>query len=297
MEDQDYSTGFGTLTLPLSLLLIVRHTERIPSCFEDFNIFRTAAQMQLKFFIKNFDQYDFLLPPTNRVLSGLRSKPRLSITFLGNSLRISSPSFNTSKMMKYHSNLHNNTVSKLKTTRNSGERWLFPPHVCWNSQLLGFSWWLIQRKTWCTIYPGHLVRLRDVNQHEVWTCTSLHLNHTLNPGVPVFTEGMQSVRTTTNVRGCNHRNNSSVTTVTVNNSDWQHRESDNTQHSSASEWERVGLISQHCNHVTVLPSQKQWVCLTSQWLQDHNQYPDNLRPIVLIDPNTNNQFTPINISL
>lgn len=121
--------------------------------------------MQLKFFIKNFDQYDFLLPPTNRVLSGLRSKPRLSITFLGNSLRISSPSFNTSKMMKYHSNLHNNTVSKLKTTRNSDERWLFPPHVCWNSQLLGFSWWLIQRKTWCTIYPGHLVRLRDVNQH------------------------------------------------------------------------------------------------------------------------------------
>lgn len=121
--------------------------------------------MQLKFFIKNFDQYDFLLPPTNRVLSGLRSKPRLSITFLGNSLRISSPSFNTSKMMKYHSNLHNNTVSKLKTTRNSDERWLSPPHVCWNSQLLGFSWWLIQRKTWCTIYPGHLVRLRDVNQH------------------------------------------------------------------------------------------------------------------------------------
>lgn len=89
-EDQDYSTGFGTLTLPLSLPLIVRHTEKIPSCFEDFNIFRTAAQMQLKFFIKNFDQYDFLLPPTNRVLSGLRSKPRLSITFLGNSLRISS---------------------------------------------------------------------------------------------------------------------------------------------------------------------------------------------------------------
>lgn len=122
MEDQDYSTGFGTLTLPLSLPLIVRHTERIPSCFEDFNIFRTAAQMQLKFFIKNFDRYDFLLPPTNRVLSGLRSKPRLSITFLGNSLRISSPSFNTSKMMKYHSNLHNNTVSKLKTTRNSDER-------------------------------------------------------------------------------------------------------------------------------------------------------------------------------
>lgn len=164
-EDQDYSTGFGTLTLPLSLPLIVRHTEKIPSCFEDFNIFRTAAQMQLKFFIKNFDQYDFLLPPTNRVLSGLRSKPRLSITFLGNSLRISSPSFNTSKMMKYYSNLHNNTVSKLKTTRNSDERWLFPPHLCWNSQLLGFSWWLIQRKTWCTIYPGHLVRLRDVNQH------------------------------------------------------------------------------------------------------------------------------------
>lgn len=98
MEDQDYSTGFGTLTLPLSLPLIVRHTEKIPSCFEDFNIFRTAAQMQLKFFIKNFDQYDFLLPPTNRVLSGLRSKPRLSITFLGNSLRISSPSFNTSKI-------------------------------------------------------------------------------------------------------------------------------------------------------------------------------------------------------
>lgn len=63
MEDQDYSTGFGTLTLPLSLPLIVRHTEKIPSCFEDFNIFRTAAQMQLKFFIKNFDQYDFLLPP------------------------------------------------------------------------------------------------------------------------------------------------------------------------------------------------------------------------------------------
>lgn len=121
--------------------------------------------MQLKFFIKNFDQYDFLLPPTNRVLSGLCSKPRLSITFLGNSLRISSPSFNTSKMMKYHSNLHNNTVSKLKTTRNSDERWLFPPHVCWNSQLLGFSWWLIQRKTWCTIYPGHLVRLRDESGH------------------------------------------------------------------------------------------------------------------------------------
>lgn len=267
--------------------------------------------MQLKFFIKNFDQYDFLLPPTNRVLSGLRSKPRLSITFLGNSLRISSPSFNTSKMMKYHSNLHNNTVSKLKTTRNSDERWLFPPHVCWNSQLLGFSWWLIQRKTWCTIYPGHLVRLRDVNQHEVWTCTSLHLNHTLNPRVPVFTEGRQLVRTTTNVRGCYHRNNSSVTTVTVNvnNSDWQQEESDNMETLTTQRiWqyttlfslrvkERVGLISQYCNHVTVLPSQKQWVCLTSQWLQDHNQYPDNLRPIVLIDPNTNNQFTPINISL
>lgn len=60
--------------------------------------------MQLKFFIKNFDQYDFLLPPTNRVLSGLRSKLRLSITFLRNSLRTSSPSFNTSKMMKYYSN-------------------------------------------------------------------------------------------------------------------------------------------------------------------------------------------------
>lgn len=81
MEDQDYSTGFGTLTLPLSLPLIVRHTEKIPSCFEDFNIFRTAAQMQLKFFIKNFDQYDFLLPPTNRVLSGLRSKPQLENFF------------------------------------------------------------------------------------------------------------------------------------------------------------------------------------------------------------------------
>lgn len=249
--------------------------------------------MQLKFFIKNFDQYDFLLPPTNRVLSGLRSKPRLSITFLGNSLRISSPSFNTSKMMKYHSNLHNNTVSKLKTTRNSDERWLFPPHVCWNSQLLGFSWWLIQRKTWCTIYPGHLVRLRDVNQHEVWTCTSLHLNHTLNPGVPVFTEGRQSVRTTTNVRGCNHRNNSSVTTVTVNNSDWQHRESDNTQHSSASEWERVGLISQHWNHVTALPSQKQWVCLTSQWLQDHT-----INTQTIYGPlYSSTQTLPINISL
>lgn len=95
--------------------------------------------------------------------------------------------------------------------------------------LLGFSWWLIQRKTWCTIYPGHLVRLRDVNQHEVWTCTSLHLNHTLNPGVPVFTEGRQLVRTTTNVRGCNHRNNSSVTTVTVHNSDWQQEVSDNME--------------------------------------------------------------------
>lgn len=57
MEDQDYSTGFGTLTLPLSLPLIVRHTKKIPSCFEDFNIFRTAAQMQLKFFIKNFDHF------------------------------------------------------------------------------------------------------------------------------------------------------------------------------------------------------------------------------------------------
>lgn len=122
MEDQDYRTTALAHSLYPSLSLKVRHTERIPSCFEDFNIFRTAAQMQLKFFIKNFDQYDFLLPLTNRVLSGLRSKPRLSITFLGNSLRISSPSFNTSKMMKYYSNLHNNTVSKLKTTRNSDER-------------------------------------------------------------------------------------------------------------------------------------------------------------------------------
>lgn len=121
MEDQDYSTGFGTLTLPLSLPESQTHREN-SRLIGDFNIFRTASQMQLKFFIKNFDQYDFLLPPTNRVLSGLRSKPTLSITFLGNSLRISSPSFNTSKMMKYHSNLHNNTVSKLKTSRNSDER-------------------------------------------------------------------------------------------------------------------------------------------------------------------------------
>lgn len=66
---------------------------------------------------------------------------------------------------------------------------------------------------------------------KVWTCTSLHLNHTLNPRVPVFTEGRQLVRTTTNVRGCYHRNNSSVTTVTVNvnNSDWQQEESDNME--------------------------------------------------------------------
>lgn len=66
---------------------------------------------------------------------------------------------------------------------------------------------------------------------EVWTCTSLHLNHTLNPRVPVFTEGRQLVRTSTNVRGCYHRNNSSVTTVTVNvnNSDWQQEESDNME--------------------------------------------------------------------
>lgn len=93
--------------------------------------------------------------PTNRVLSGLRSKLRLSITFLRNSLRTSSPSFNTSKMMKYYSNPDNNTVSIFKTTKNSDERWLFPPHVCWNSQLLGFLWRLIQHKTWCTLNPGH----------------------------------------------------------------------------------------------------------------------------------------------
>lgn len=155
MEDQDYSTGFGTLSLSLSLPLWLSDTQRILSCFEDFNIFKTAAQMQLKFFIKNFDQYDFLLPPTNRVLSGLRSKLRLSITFLRNSLRTSSPSFNTSKMMKYYSNPDNNTVSIFKTTKNSDERWLFPPHVCWNSQLLGFLWRLIQHKTWCTLNPGH----------------------------------------------------------------------------------------------------------------------------------------------
>lgn len=63
MEDQDYSTGFGTLTLPLSLPLIVRHTERIPSCFEDFNIFRTAAQMQLKSLSRILISMTFYFPP------------------------------------------------------------------------------------------------------------------------------------------------------------------------------------------------------------------------------------------
>lgn len=162
MEDQDYSTGFGTLTLPLSLPESQTHRENSLLLWR-FQYFQNCSTDAAEVLYQEFWSHNF--PPTNRVLSGLRSKPRLSITFLGNSLRISSPSFNTSKMMKYHSNLHNNTVSKLKTSRNSDERWLFPPHVCWNSQLLGFSWWLIQRKTWCTIYPGHLVRLRDVNQH------------------------------------------------------------------------------------------------------------------------------------
>lgn len=139
---------------------------------------------------------------------------------------------------------------------------------------------------------------------EVWTCTSLHFNHTLNPGVPVFTEGMQSVRTTTNVRGCIHRNNSSVTTVTVHNSDWQQEESDNMEtltihntlqpQSERESWPYFTTLKPcHSSPLTKTMSLFDFPMTPGS----HNQYPDNLWPIVLIDPNTNNQFTPINISL
>lgn len=97
---------------------------------------------------------------------------------------------------------------------------------------------------------------------EVWTCTSLHLNHTLNPRAPVFTEGRQLVRTTTKVRGCYHRSNSSVKTVTDNKENlttrriWQHGESGNkenltTIHSLQPQSERELVLS----HNTVAMSQ------------------------------------------
>lgn len=164
MEDQDYSTGFGTLTLPLSLPESQTHRENSQLLWR-FQYFQNCITDAAEVLYQEFwSVWLFTSPHKSRVIRAtLQAKAfyHLSRKQLENfftKFQYIQDDEISLKPPQQHS----------QQTQNHKELWwkvTLPPHVCWNSQLLGFSWWLIQRKTWCTIYPGHLVRLWDVNQH------------------------------------------------------------------------------------------------------------------------------------